>query len=81
MRTINRPGCEIAPLFKTEHRWPVRPGSLVAPRRYKVTIVVISIGVLALCVAAGMLARAAVPARTVAQMLYETEHNAGGAPK
>jgi hypothetical protein len=46
-----------------------------------VTIIVISIGVLALCVAAGMLARASVPARTVAQMLYETDHDREAATK
>ena len=45
------------------------------------TIILISIGVLALCVAAGMLARASAPVRTVAQMLYETEHDPGGASK
>jgi hypothetical protein len=45
------------------------------------TIVVISIGLLALGIAAWTLARASVPARTVAEMLHETEQSAGRATK
>jgi hypothetical protein len=42
---------------------------------------VVGIGLMALCVAAWMLARASLPTRTVAEMLYETERSGDPATK
>ena len=45
------------------------------------TIVVVGIGLVALCVAAWMLARASLPTPTVAEMLYEAEQSGDSATK